>query len=103
MMTGISARDDPAICTGIFAPPCSWKNCRAGVISCMLILLINRYGSRKLFQIFIKLNRIVVAIAGPESGMNILVRTVPCPAPSIEAASVKSPGIELKNSVRSMR
>ena len=42
----------------------------------------------------------VVAIAGPESGMKIRVRIVRCPAPSIVAASVKSPGIELKNSLR---
>ena len=42
MITGTIAIDAPASCIGIFAPPLSWKNFKAGVINCFEIELINR-------------------------------------------------------------
>jgi predicted phosphohydrolase len=68
-----------------------------------VVELMKRYGSRKLFQMLIKLKRTVVAMDGPERGRKIDERILGCEQPSILAASEKSSGIDLKNSVISIR
>ncbi len=52
---------------------------------------------------FINEKSTVVAIAGPDRGMKIRESIIRWPAPSIVAASVKSFGIELTNSMRRIR
>ena len=55
-MMGTTESDAPASCMGTFAPPLDWKNLRAGVRSCLDVLLMNRNGSTKLFQMLMKEN-----------------------------------------------
>ena len=64
-MIGITDKDAPASCIGIFAPPLAWKYLSAGVRSCFDVFVMNKNGSMKLFQILMKEKSTTVAIAGP--------------------------------------
>ena len=58
----------------------------------ILSLLINTNGNKRLFQAETKLKIDALAMAGMDNGSIILKKTIPCPAPSITAASSNSSG-----------